>query len=128
MRSTLRSSVPSLAAGHSLEACVMRRSSSGARSATDAEQTELEMLAGEQGRIAALVAKMAADAAKALRFVAALRADRGLLREDRWHLADALAHARLGHPDSAQASAAAARSLNPALLDDRAHAGGTADR
>jgi spore maturation protein CgeB len=71
---------------------------------------------------------VAEDAAKALRFVAALRADRALLREDCWHLADAIAHAQLGRTDAALVSAAAARSLNPALLDDRAHAGGSADR
>ena len=36
------------------------------------------------------------DPAKALRFVTALRADRTLLREDLWRVADAAAHTRLG--------------------------------
>ncbi|HTV03054.1 MAG TPA: glycosyltransferase, partial [Luteitalea sp.] len=39
------------------------------------------------------------DAAKALRFVAALRSDRALLREDVWHAAEADAHLRLHDDD-----------------------------
>ena len=56
-----------------------------------------------------------ADPARALRFVEALRADRPLLREDLWHLADATAHMRLGRWDTARRSLDQARRLNPAL-------------
>jgi spore maturation protein CgeB len=57
-----------------------------------------------------------ADATKALRFVEALRADRALLREDLWHLADTTAQMRLGRWDLARRSLELARQRNPALL------------
>lgn len=56
-----------------------------------------------------------ADPAKALRFVAALRADRTLLREDLWHAAEATAHVRLGRWDLARRSLEQARQHNAAL-------------
>jgi spore maturation protein CgeB len=59
---------------------------------------------------------VAEDPAKAIRFVDALRADRELLREDCWHLADAAAQARLGNLALAQAARTRARARNPGLL------------
>ena len=56
-----------------------------------------------------------ADPARALRFVAALRADRALLREDLWHIADTTAHMRLGRWDVARRSLDEARRCNPAF-------------
>lgn len=57
-----------------------------------------------------------ADPGKALRFVEALRADRALLREDLWHLADTTAHMRLGRWDVARRSLERAERLSPGLL------------
>lgn len=56
-----------------------------------------------------------ADAAKALRFVTHLRGQQQLQREDLWHLADGMAHLRLGDVARARQSLAAARRRNPAL-------------
>lgn len=56
-----------------------------------------------------------ADPGKALRFVAALRADRALLREDLWHVADTTAHIRLGRWGAARRSLDEARRCNPGL-------------
>ncbi len=56
------------------------------------------------------------DPAKALRFVESLRADRVLLREDLWHLADATSHMRLQQWDVAGQSLERAERLNPGLL------------
>lgn len=58
------------------------------------------------------------DPARALRFVEALRADRPLLREDLWHLADATALTRLGRVAAARRATERARMLNPALHED----------
>ena len=59
---------------------------------------------------------MLSDPTRALRFVEALRADRTLLREDLWHVADTTAHMRLGRWDVARRSLELARRVNPALL------------
>lgn len=59
---------------------------------------------------------LAADPDKALRFLAALRAERALLREDLWHVAQAEAHRRRGRMRLAREACLEARRRNPALM------------
>ncbi|WP_396626922.1 glycosyltransferase [Luteitalea sp.] len=57
-----------------------------------------------------------ADPDKALRFLGVLRAERTLLREDLWHMAEATAHARRGRRALALRACREAQRRNPALV------------
>lgn len=107
------------------EAARNRIASSGARVVRDSH-TYVHRLESITPRLKAFTSEARAwafweqylveDPAKALRFVSALRADRALLRDDLWHVADATAHTRLGYVDAARRSLGDARRRNPGLL------------
>lgn len=118
---------PHAVVAHYLEDAVAREriASNGARAVReshtyvhrlDAITRRLEAFVRETRAWAVWDRFAATDPAKALRFVGALRADRALLREDLWHVAEATAHTRLGQRGPARRSLEGARRLNPALL------------
>lgn len=80
----------------------------------------LRALTVESRAVQAWDRMLAVDPAKALRFLTALRADRPLLREDCWAVAEATARLRLGQRDLARRACDDARRRNPALLQLRA--------
>ncbi|BCS32796.2 hypothetical protein TBR22_A20180 [Luteitalea sp. TBR-22] len=105
-----------------------RRAAIGAHGAACVrrDHTYVERLSSIAPQLKALVSEsrawafwdsfLAVDPDKALRFLGVLRAERSLLREDLWHMAEAEALGRLGRRALALRACREAQRRNPALL------------
>ena len=119
-----RDIAPAVTAALADEPARMRMAAEGSR-VVRAAHTYVQRLQTISPRLAAFVSEARAwrhlqryldeDAAKALRFVAALRQDRRLLREDLWSVAEVEAHLRRRDGASARQALAAGRAANPSL-------------
>ena len=107
---TVTLSVP----GMTCAACVRRDHTYVQRLETIAPQ--LTALVSESRAWAFWDTFLAADPDKALRFLEVLRAERTLLREDLWHVAEAEAHKRRGRRALALRACREAQRRNPALV------------